>query len=70
MKCMERLQFNGMNKMNPGMSVSLNSEMQTIIINGHNVEEVGKLVEVIGYANPRWDPIPGSRLISIQTDML
>ena len=50
-------------------SISLNSEMTEITINGHTKEAVEKLVRRVGYINSRVYPTPGDRSLILETDI-
>jgi len=67
--CKEKLDFHAMSEMETGMSISLNSEMTEITINGHTKEAVEKLVRRVGYINSRVYPTPGDRSLVLETDI-
>lgn len=50
-------------------SISLNSEMTEIVINGHKIEEVEKLLQQVGYVNSRHFPTPGYRTLTLNTQV-
>lgn len=67
--CHEQLDFHAMDQMNPGMSVSLKADLTRIIVNGHNLKEVTKLVRQIGYLNPRIRPRKARRFILLDLNI-
>jgi hypothetical protein len=67
--CKEKLDFHAMSEMETGMSISLNSEMTEIVISGHKVDEVEKLLHRVGYINSRLFPTPGYRTLTLSTQV-
>jgi hypothetical protein len=67
--CKEKLDFHAMSEMETGMSISLNSEMTEIVITGHKIDEVEKLLHRVGYLNSRLFPTPGYRTLMLTTQV-
>ncbi|XP_064642451.1 calsyntenin-1-like isoform X3 [Lineus longissimus] len=67
--CKEKLDFHAVYLMDGGMSISYNSEMTQISINGHNITEVQRILSQVGYINFRTFPTPGRRNLKITTNI-
>jgi hypothetical protein len=65
--CEEKLDFHAINEMETGMSLSMNSDMSRLAINGHTKDGVEKLVARIGYVNTHTKPMAGSSSITLET---
>jgi len=50
-------------------SLSMNSDMSRLAINGHTKQGVEKLVDRIGYVNTHTKPLVGSSSVSFTTDV-
>ena len=51
--CNEKLDFHSINEMESGMSISMNSQMTELTINGRTKASVEHLLSTVGYSNPR-----------------
>lgn len=67
--CEQKLDFHAINEMETGMSLSMNSDMSRLAINGHTKQGVEKLVDRIGYVNSHTKPLVGHSAVTFDTDV-
>lgn len=65
--CQEKLNIPGIDDMENGMTVSMNTEMTSITISGVTVDSVQRLLRRITYVNSRTFPTPGHRPFALET---
>lgn len=68
--CREKLEVTGMNDMENGMTVSMNSEMTSLTVFGLTVGSVEKLLRSVMYINSRTFPTPGHRPFTLETHVI
>ncbi|KAK3087668.1 hypothetical protein FSP39_008933 [Pinctada imbricata] len=65
--CQESLEFNALDNMKSGTTVSFNSDKTDFSIHSTNLSEVSTLVQNVGYINARKFPTPGRRNLDVRT---